>query len=118
VSNADPRFDQEVLDDFVVSVGGAESKKGYCEKPLTHTIAEARALARAASESKVATQMGNQGNAGEGVRLMQEWIEDGAIGPVREVHAWTNKPVWPQGISRPSDTPPVPADLDWDLRSH
>ncbi len=90
-------------------------KHVYCEKPLTHTIAEARALARAASESKVATQMGNQGNAGEGVRLMQEWIEDGAIGPVREVHAWTNKPVWPQGIGRPTDTPPAPAGLDWDL---
>jgi len=57
----------------------------------------------------------NQGNAGEGVRIMQEWIEDGAIGPVREVHAWTNKPVWPQGIERPTETPPVPAGLDWDL---
>ena len=58
-------------------------KHVYCEKPLTHTIAEARSLAQAARQSNVATQMGNQGNAFEGVRLIQEWIEDGAIGPVR-----------------------------------
>ena len=90
-------------------------KHVYCQKPLTHTVAEARALAQAASQSKVATQMGNQGNAGEGVRLIQEWIEDGAIGKVREVHCWTNKPECPSGIARPKETPPVPAGLDWDL---
>ncbi len=59
--------------------------------------------------------MGNQGNAGEGVRLIQEWIEDGAIGKVREVHCWTNKPECPTGIERPKETPPVPEGLDWDL---
>lgn len=90
-------------------------KHVYCEKPLTHTVQEARALAAAARESKVATQMGNQGNAGEGVRIIQEWLEDGAIGAVREVQAWTNKPECPQGINRPADRPPVPAGLDWDL---
>jgi hypothetical protein len=90
-------------------------KHVYCEKPLTHTVTEARQLAAAARAAKVATQMGNQGNAGAGVRIMQEWLEDGAIGAVREVCAWTNKPVWPQGITRPTDTPPVPAGLDWDL---
>jgi len=90
-------------------------KHVYCQKPLTHTLAETRALARAASQSKVATQMGNQGNAGEGVRLIQEWIEDGAIGVVREVHAWTEKPIWPTGIVRPTDSPPVPEGMDWDL---
>ena len=90
-------------------------KHVYCQKPLTHTIAEARALSRAASESKVATQMGNQGNAGEGVRCIQEWIEDGAIGTVREVQAWTEKPIWLTGIDRPTDTPPVPEGMDWDL---
>ena len=72
-------------------------------------------LAKAASQSKVATEMGNQGNAGEGVRLIQEWIEDGAIGKVREVHCWTNKPECPTGIGRPKETPPVPEGLDWDL---
>jgi len=90
-------------------------KHVYCEKPLTHTIAEARALAAAARDARVATQMGNQGNAGAGVRIIQEWLEDGLIGAVREVHAWTCKPEMAQGIGRPTDTPPVPAGLDWDL---
>ena len=90
-------------------------KHVYCEKPMAHSLEEVRLMARAAGRYKVATQMGNQGNAGEGVRLMSEWIADGAIGDVREVHAWTNKPVWPQGIGRPSETPPVPPELDWDL---
>jgi hypothetical protein len=90
-------------------------KHVYAEKPMAHTVAEVRALTEAARKYKVATQMGNQGNAGEGVRLISEWIADGAIGPVREVHAWTNKPTWPQGIDRPKDTPPVPSTLDWDL---
>ena len=63
----------------------------------------------------VATQMGNQGNSGEGIRRICEWIWAGAIGEVRTVHAWTNRPVWPQGLTRPRDRPPVPATLDWDL---
>ncbi|MCY2989698.1 MAG: Gfo/Idh/MocA family oxidoreductase [Planctomycetota bacterium] len=101
---------------FVASMWAIKSGKHvYCEKPLTRTIGEARVLAKVARESKVATQMGNQGNADEGVRLMQEWIGAGALGTVSQVHCWTNKPVWPQGIHRPSDTPPVPAELDWDL---
>ena len=90
---------------FVASMWAIKSGKHvYCEKPLTRTIGEARALAKAARESKVATQMGNQGNADEGVRLMQEWIEAGALGTVRQVHCWTNKPVWPQGIHRPLES--------------
>jgi hypothetical protein len=101
---------------FVASMWAINhGKHVYCEKPLAHSIGEARALAKAASASNVATQMGNQGNADEGVRLMQEWIEAGALGVVREVHCWTNKPVWPQGIQRPTDAPPVPAELDRDL---
>lgn len=94
-------------------------KHVYCEKPLTHTIHEARAIAKAAREAKVATQMGNNGHAGEWIRLFCEFIWDGAIGPVREIHAWTDRPQagWPQtcGRTRPTETPPVPASLDWDL---
>ncbi|MHC4132408.1 MAG: Gfo/Idh/MocA family protein [Planctomycetota bacterium] len=90
-------------------------KHVYCQKPLTRTVYEARMLTETARKHKVATQMGNQGNSGEGVRLICEWIWDGAIGPVHEVHSWTNRPVWPQGIPRPQDEHPVPSSLDWDL---
>src|SRR5437764_5002394 len=98
-------------------------KHVYCEKPLTRTVYEARAVARAAHEAKVATQMGNQGMAFEGNRQINEWLADGAIGPVREVHVWSDRPThrgktplwWPQGIERPQDTPAVPSTLDWDL---
>jgi len=90
-------------------------KHVYCQKPLTWSVYEARMLTEAARKYKVATQMGNQGHSGEGVRLICEWIWDGAIGPVRRVHAWTNRPVWPQGIDRPREIPPVPDTLNWDL---
>jgi predicted dehydrogenase len=92
-------------------------KHVYCEKPLTHTIYEARKLADAAREYKVATQMGNSGQASEGTRRTAEYLADGAIGPVREVHVWTDRSLgwWPQGVTRPADTPPVPSTLDWDL---
>jgi predicted dehydrogenase len=90
-------------------------KHVYCEKPLTHSMYEAREVAKAAREAKVATQMGNQGHSGEGIRLICEWIWDGAIGPVREAHIWTTHAVWPQGMQRPKETPPVPETLDWDL---
>ena len=97
-------------------------KHVYCEKPLTHSVYEARMIADAAREHKVATQMGNQGQAGEETRLLREYIWDGAIGPVREVHVWTDRPLnglnrvyWPQGVDRPADVPPVPDALDWDL---
>lgn len=97
-------------------------KHVYCEKPLTHSVYEARMVAEAAREHKVATQMGNQGQASEGTRLMCETIWDGAIGPVREVHVWTDRPLnglskvyWPQGVGRPEETPSVPDKLDWDL---
>ncbi len=90
-------------------------KHVYCEKPLTHDIAEARKLTQAAREAGVVTQMGIQGHAMESARLTCEMIWDGAIGNVHEVHAWTPHPVWPQGIERPTETPPVPETLDWDL---
>ncbi len=90
-------------------------KHVYCEKPLTRTIYEARRLAEAAREQGVVTQMGNQGHAGEGTRLIREWIEAGAIGTVREIHCWTNRPIWPQALKRPLEAYHVPPTLDWDL---
>ena len=92
-------------------------KHVYCEKPLTHTIYEARKIAEAAREAKVATQMGNQGQASEEARLVCEFIRDGAIGPVREIHGWSNRypRISPRGIARPKETPPVPSTLDWNL---
>jgi len=89
-------------------------KHVYVEKPLTYSVYESRKLTEAAREAKVVTQMGNQGHASEDIRNVCEWIADGAIGPVREVHAWTTHAVWPQGIERPKETPPVPDGLDWD----
>jgi predicted dehydrogenase len=106
-------------------VSMAAIKRGkhvYCEKPLTHSVYEARVLAQAAREAKVATQMGNQGQASEETRLTCETIWDGAIGQVREVHVWTDRPLngidkwyWPQGVDRPKGEDPVPDTLDWDL---
>jgi len=90
-------------------------KHVFCEKPLTHTIFEARTVTEAARRAGVATQMGNQGHAMESMRVLKEWIWDGAIGDITEVHAWTPHPVWPQGIGRPLETPPVPESLSWDL---
>jgi predicted dehydrogenase len=95
----------------------ARKKHVYVQKPLTHSVQEARLLTEAARSYGVVTQMGNQGHSGEGIRLLCEWIWDGAIGHVREAHAWTNRPVWPQGVEmdRPTETPEVPKNLDWDL---
>ncbi len=90
-------------------------KHVFVQKPLTHTVYEARALAKAAREAGVVSQMGNQGHAGEGARLLNEWIWDGAIGDIKEVHVWTNRPIWPQGINAPTETPSVPPTLDWNL---
>ena len=90
-------------------------KHVYVQKPLTRTISEARALTEAARKYKVVTQMGNQGHSEEGLRLMQEWLAADAIGPVREVHCWTNRPIWPQGMPRPTETPAMPEGLDWEL---
>jgi predicted dehydrogenase len=92
-------------------------KHVYCEKPLTHTVWEARQMAHAARKYKVATQMGNQGHCGTGNRELCEMIWAGAIGQVREVHCWTDrcKPFWTQGILRPPGSDPVPASLNWDL---
>jgi predicted dehydrogenase len=90
-------------------------KHVFVQKPLTHTVREARILTEAAKRYNVVTQMGNQGHAGEGARLINEWIADGAIGEVYEVHVWTDRPIWPQGMERPKETPPVPETLDWNV---
>jgi predicted dehydrogenase len=90
-------------------------KHVYTQKPLTHTVWEARKLTEAADRYKVVTQMGNQGHAGEGWRLVYEWIRSGALGQVTQVHTWTNRPIWPQGIERPEGQDPVPAELDWNV---
>ena len=90
-------------------------KHVYVEKPLTHDVYEARILTQAAEKYKVVTQMGNQGSSGDGIRQICEWIDLGVIGKVREVHCWTNRPVWPQGLPRPEGQHPVPDTLDWDL---
>ncbi|MBN2455079.1 MAG: Gfo/Idh/MocA family oxidoreductase [Sedimentisphaerales bacterium] len=90
-------------------------KHVYCEKPLAHSIYEVRRLTEAARKHNVVTQMGIQCHADESIRLLCEWIWAGAIGPVREVHLWSNKPISSHAINRPKQTPPVPSTLDWDL---
>lgn len=90
-------------------------KHVYTQKPLTHNIYEARILTEAAKKYKVVTQMGNQGGSSDGVRKAQEMVEAGLIGEVTEAHAWTNRPVWPQGIPTPSGEFAVPNELNWDL---
>jgi predicted dehydrogenase len=90
-------------------------KHVYVQKPLTHTVYESRMLRMKAKEYGVATQMGNQGNSGDGVRDICNWLWNGAIGEVKRVHAWTNRPIWPQGLQRPTEEMAVPDTLDWDL---
>ena len=92
-------------------------KHVYVEKPMAHSVEEARVMTRVAKETGLVTQMGNNGHGGEGLRLTREWIQAGAIGPVREVHCWSDRPGnwWKQDRDRPSDCPPVPPDLDWNL---
>ncbi len=105
-------------DNLHAAVSGAAMKKGkhvFCQKPLTHTIYEARRIAEIAKETKVATQIAVANQASEDTRLLCEWIWDGAIGPVREVHNWSSRPFWAQAVERPKETQPVPDDLDWDL---
>jgi predicted dehydrogenase len=90
-------------------------KHVYVQKPLTRTVWEARLLRETANKYGVATQMGNQGYSNEGTRQAAEIIWSGEIGNVTEVHAWTNRPIWPQGLTEIPPAAPVPATLDWDL---
>lgn len=93
-------------------------KHVYCQKPLTHSVFEARMMREVAKKNKVATQMGNQGTAENGLRRAVEIIQDGVIGNVKEIHVWTNRPVWDQApdvMARPTDNPVCPAHVHWDL---
>jgi len=86
----------------------------YTQKPMTRTVYEARQLRLAAQRAGVATQMGNQGHSGVGYRMVVELIQRGVIGKVKEAHAWSNRPIWPQGRDRPAGADPIPPTLDWD----
>ena len=90
-------------------------KHVYCQKPLTQNVWEAREMRRLATEKKVATQMGNQGSAEPGLRRAVEVIQAGVIGAPKELHVWSNRPIWPQGLNRPAGEDNVPENLDWDL---
>ncbi len=91
------------------------NKHVFCQKPLTHSVYESRLLTKLAKKYPVATQMGNQGNSGDGVRQTCEWIWNGEIGDVVEAHAWTDRPIWPQGLERPKDAMQVPKNFNWEL---
>lgn len=90
-------------------------KHVYVQKPLAHTVWECRMLQKTAEKCNVASQMGNQGYSNEGTRQCAEMVWNGEIGNVTEVHAWTNRPAWPQGIADAPPPSPVPSYLDWDL---
>ncbi|MGI6074610.1 MAG: Gfo/Idh/MocA family protein [Fermentimonas sp.] len=105
--------------DHTHAVAAADSitlgKHVYVQKPLAHSVYESRLLTKLAKKYKVATQMGNQGNSMDWCREIAEWIQTGIIGEVYEVHCWTDRPIWPQGLSEPQGGQPVPSTLDWDL---
>ncbi len=90
-------------------------KHVFCQKPMAHSILEARKMAEVARETGVATQVAIGNQASEATRRLCEWVWDGAIGPVREAINWSSRPFWPQGIERPAEAQPAPAGLDWDL---
>ena len=100
----------------IISIAAMKAGKHvYCQKPMTHTLYEARKMAEVARETKLATQVATGNSASEATRLLCEWIWDGAIGQVREVHNWSTRPLWPQGIERPAEKQTVPDYLNWDL---
>ena len=100
----------------IITMGALRLRKHvYCAKPLTHSIFEARQISAAAGEAKVATQMSVQSCASDGACSTAELLLSGVIGPVREVHVWTEHPLYPAGLTRPNDTPAEPYGLDWDL---
>jgi len=100
---------------YIAATAMNMGKHVYVQKPLTHSVYEARLLRKLAAKNKVATQMGNQGSAENGLRRAVEVIQAGLIGDVHDVHVWTNRPIWPQGLERPEGSDPVPEGLNWDL---
>ncbi len=100
---------------IIASTAMVMGKHVYVQKPLTYCVGEARYLTELARKTGVVTQMGNQGHSWNGTREMCEIIWSGDIGQVHTVHLWTNRPVWPQGIDRPTERMDVPEHLDWDL---
>jgi predicted dehydrogenase len=110
---ATPDHNHAIISILAMKMG----KHVHCQKPLTHSVYEARMMQTVARETGVATQMGNQGQASEAARLIWETIASGAIGDVLEVHAGSNRfpAISPRGVRRPADTPAVPEELDWDL---
>lgn len=89
-------------------------KHCYCEKPLTHSVWESRQMKLVAQQNNVKTQMGNQGTSNSTFRTGVEIIRSGVLGAIREVHVWTNRPIWPQNIAQRPAGQPVPSSLDWD----
>lgn len=105
-------------DHFHAIAASAVMQRGkhvYCQKPLTQTVYEARYLRKLAHEKKIVTQMGNQGSSADGLRRAVECLYNGIIGNVTQLHIWTNRPIWPQGMDRPEGSDPVPDTLDWDM---
>ena len=101
---------------YVSIVSMRAGKHVYCEKPLGHNIRENRQIAKVAKDTGVATQLGNIGHSREGIRATCEWLWDGVIGPVHEVHAWVGAGRWnKQLVGVPTETPPVPQGMNWDL---
>jgi predicted dehydrogenase len=100
---------------IIAATAMAMGKHAYVQKPLTHTVYESRLLTKLAEKNKLATQMGNQGSSGEGVSLTCEWLANGEIGEVTKVEAFTDRPIWPQGLNTPKQGQWVPDTLDWDL---
>jgi hypothetical protein len=100
---------------IIASTAMTMGKHVYVQKPLTHSVYESRLLTKLAAKHKVATQMGNQGSSGEGVNLTTEWIQNGEIGEVTRVEAFTDRPIWPQGLNRPAKEDAIPSTLNWDL---
>ena len=108
---ATPDHSHAVVTAHAITLG----KHVYTQKPLTHSVYESRLLTKLAEKYKVATQMGNQGHSGTDARRVCEWIWSGAIGEVTEVHGWTDRPIWPQGLQQPKESMKVPSTLDWNL---
>lgn len=100
---------------IIAADGISMGKHAYVQKPLTHSVYESRLLTKLADKHKVATQMGNQGSSGEGVNLTCEWIWNGEIGEITKVEAFTDRPIWPQGLMTPAKADKVPSTLNWDL---